>query len=141
MPNSWVCVDASLVVGLVIHPRRDRIRELWQGWQEERRRITAPRLLLYEVTNVIHQYARKSLLSAASADRLLELTLALPIELSDEPRRHPRALALARRLSLPATYDAHYLALAESLDAELWTNDRRLVNTVGERLPWVRLAV
>lgn len=37
------------------------------------------------------------------------------------------ALDLAERLSLSATYDAHYLALAEWLGAEFWTADQRLV--------------
>jgi len=35
-------------------------------------------------------------------------------------------LDLAARFSLPAIYDAHYLALAERLGSEFWTADRRL---------------
>jgi len=38
-----------------------------------------------------------------------------------------------------AVYDAHYLALAERLGAEMWTADRRLCQAVGAALPWVRL--
>jgi hypothetical protein len=44
-----------------------------------------------------------------------------------------------RPLSLPAAYDAHYLALAERVGAEFWTTDRRLANKVREALPWVHL--
>jgi len=52
---------------------------------------------------------------------------------------HRRALQLAEALSLPAAYDAHYLALAERVGAEFWTTDRRLANKVREALPWVHL--
>lgn len=30
------------------------------------------------------------------------------------------------------------IVLAEMLEAKLWTDDRRLINSVGEATPWVR---
>jgi predicted nucleic acid-binding protein len=48
-------------------------------------------------------------------------------------------LALAERFSLPAAYDAHYLALADWLGGEFWTADRKLVRAVEDELPWVRV--
>jgi predicted nucleic acid-binding protein len=41
------------------------------------------------------------------------------------------------RLNRAAAYDSFYLALAETLGADLWTTDRRLSAAVG--LPWVRV--
>jgi predicted nucleic acid-binding protein len=49
-----------------------------------------------------------------------------------------RAMELAKYFGLPATYDAHYLALAESKDCELWTADERMWNSINGKLPWVR---
>jgi predicted nucleic acid-binding protein len=49
------------------------------------------------------------------------------------------ALVIAGRFTLPATYEAHYLALAERFGVEFCTTDRRLFNTVSASLPWVRL--
>ena len=49
-----------------------------------------------------------------------------------------QALALADALGVPATYDAHYLALAEHLGCELWTDDQRLIRIVATSLPFVR---
>ena len=40
------------------------------------------------------------------------------------------------RLNRAAAYDSYYLALAEALECDLWTADRRLLNAVD--LPWVR---
>ena len=52
---------------------------------------------------------------------------------------HRQALKIAQRYNLPATYDAHYLALAERLGIEFWTADRRLFNAVQSSLSWVNL--
>jgi predicted nucleic acid-binding protein len=69
----------------------------------------------------------------------LEAAFALPVRLYGEEQLHRRALALAERFSLPAAYDAHYLALADWLGGEFWTADRKLVRAVGDELPWVRV--
>jgi predicted nucleic acid-binding protein len=69
----------------------------------------------------------------------LKAAFSLPLHLYGEAALHQRALDLAERFSLPAAYDAHYLALAEQLGAEFWTADRKLVRAVQSTLPWVRL--
>jgi predicted nucleic acid-binding protein len=45
---------------------------------------------------------------------------------------------MADRLGCLATYDTHYLVLAEYLACEFWTADERLANAVRGELPWVR---
>ena len=52
---------------------------------------------------------------------------------------HQEALKMANLYNISATYDAHYLALAERLQVELWTADRRLFNSVSKSLSWVKL--
>ncbi len=73
------------------------------------------------------------------AHAALQAALAFDIHLYGDDRLHSRAFALAQRFSLPAAYDAHYLALAERLEAEFWTADERLVRKVEAQLPWVHL--
>ncbi len=63
----------------------------------------------------------------------------LNITLYGDAELHRQALNLAKSLRLPASYDAHYLALAQRLGAEFWTGDRRLVNSVQAVLPWANL--
>ena len=46
--------------------------------------------------------------------------------LGDAARLHFRALEIAHDRHLPATYDAHHVALAERFRVSLWTCDRRL---------------
>jgi predicted nucleic acid-binding protein len=140
MSNSWICVDAGLVIRLVADPADVTVHQLWDGWSADNQRIAAPTLLFYEVANALHQYQRHGLLSGNSARLAQAAALDLPIELFASASLHRRALQLAQTLSLPATYEAHYLAVAEQLEAELWTADRRLFEAVGQSLPWVRQA-
>lgn len=77
--------------------------------------------------------------SPSEGTQLLENALSLDIQLYGDFALHQRAIELARQFNLPAAYDAHYLALAERLDAEFWTCDRRLVQAVRSTYDWVNL--
>lgn len=141
MPNSSpVCCDANLVVRLVTRANDETIRPMWLQWRREGRSIVAPRLLRYEVVNAIHRLRLARKLDDVSAPAVLRAAVALPIQFSDDDNMHDHTLDLAYRLGLPASYDAHYLALAERLGVELWTADERLYNSVRHQLSWVRLA-
>jgi predicted nucleic acid-binding protein len=140
MQNSVaVCIDANLVVKRVAEPRHLAIRQWWEQWAAERPELIAPTLLPYEVTNALHREGRAGTLSPQAVDRALRAALALPISLHGDRTLHREALEIARLTGIPATYDAHYLALAERLDLLLWTADERLFNAVGHRFPRVRL--
>jgi predicted nucleic acid-binding protein len=83
--------------------------------------------------------AKNKYLSPETIWQSLELALELPIHLVNEANLHQRAREIAMQYNLPATYDAHYLALAEWMDIELWTADMRLVNTLKPfKLDWVK---
>ncbi len=140
MPNSPVCLDASFLLRLLLDD--DQVSQadmLWEAWHREERRLVAPTLLYYEVANALRRYVVRGSLSSAEAQTLLDLALRLDIELVGDGGLHRRALRLADAFSLPAAYDAHYLALAERLGAEFWTADARLTQAVQDRLPWVHL--
>jgi len=95
--------------------------------------------LYYEVSNALRRYAAQGELLPEEAAEALEAALSLGITLYGDADLHRRALELAGRFSLSATYDAHYLALAERLGAAFWTADRRLTRMVQAALPWVHL--
>ena len=139
MNSTWTCVDANLVLRLVADPADKPVQHLWEQWDSQQRRLAAPTLLYYEVANALYRYQHLGYLSASSVQLSFRAALALPLELHGEPDLHWRALDLADKLSLPAAYDAHYLALAELLEGEFWTADARLARTVQSSLPWVHL--
>lgn len=136
---SAICVDAGLVVRRVVTPEDAAIQAIWDRWDAEERTFIAPLLQRYEVTNAFHQYRKAGTLTALTAQRALRTALALPIQVYSEATLSIEALTIADRLTLPAAYDAHYLALSERFSVEFWTTDRRLFNTVSASLPWVRL--
>jgi predicted nucleic acid-binding protein len=141
MNSQIICIDAGMVIQLVAFPKNSSIRLLWERWENENMRITAPGLILYEAANVLSHFRQRALISQTTESTALQAVLALPIELVHDPAVHRRALEIADRFDLPVGYDPHYLALADLFKTELWSNDKRLakiVNQGGETL--VRLA-
>ena len=138
MPNSPVCLDASVVVRLLESGERESpVVRLWQEWHQAGRPIVAPTLLPYEVCNALHRYVVHGVYLPQEAAELLTVALGLRITLFGHADLHRRALLLAGQYGLPSAYDAHYLAVAEVFGAEFWTADRRLFQAVSGSLPWV----
>jgi predicted nucleic acid-binding protein len=135
-----ICVDASVAVKWILEEERsDRADALYDATVNARQLIIAPPLLPLEVTNILRQRMRaQSGISLVTATEFLDAFLALPIEFRNPSGLHHQALVLADAHDLPATYDAHYLALAEHLGCELWTDDQRLIRHVATSLPFVR---
>ena len=102
--------------------------------------IQAPALLTYEVANALFQRVRKGEMTADRARQAFEDVLfpELMLNFFEYAELSKRAIDLAQQHNLPATYDAHYLALAEHEKCEFWTADARLWNAVASKLPWVR---
>ena len=117
-------VDASLVVKWVLQ-EEDYVeaRRLSDYWSSTGIRPVAPRLLLYELANVLHLRVRRGQSPIDEALDAFTDLVASAIELIDMESIHARAIRLATQLSQGAVYDSHYLALAEHLDCEFWTAD------------------
>jgi predicted nucleic acid-binding protein len=142
MNNSLtVCVDASIVVRFTISLDDAAVKRLWSSWSKQGVRLVAPTLLFYEVTNGLYRQQKVGALGPEFVREALDVALALPVELVGDAVLHRRARVLAAQYNLPAAYDAHYLALAERLEVELWTADARLVNALQPfKVDWVKLA-
>jgi predicted nucleic acid-binding protein len=91
------------------------------------------------VANALHRYVVHGMLPPNQAAAALDAALDLGFAWCGDAELHRRALEIAGEYGLPAVHDAHYLALAERLDAELWTADRKLSQAVAATLPWIRL--
>jgi predicted nucleic acid-binding protein len=137
---STVCVDASVIVRLVLQPEDSAITQLWDSWISHEYRLVAPGLLYYEVTNALFRYQKSGLIKPGTIQDALDTALALPIDLISDADLHRRARILADHYRLPATNDAHYLALSEQLNADLWTADARLYKALQPfKIKWVKL--
>lgn len=122
--DGFVVIDASLAFKWLVpeeHP--DKAFALARSWDNEGTQPAAPHLMPVEVANALLRRVVRNELTVADATRLLQSLLATGISLREAPRLHSRALELAVHLQQNAVYEAHYLALAEMLDCELWTAD------------------
>jgi predicted nucleic acid-binding protein len=139
MKNSPICVDASLVVTLLVQSHSP-VQRYWQDWINDGRTLICPALMPYETVNALHQYWRHNHLPAEIVQDLIKVFLSLPIQVQTHPQLHEQAASLARQARLAATYDAHYVALAQLFGGELWTLDARLQRCFADTTPIVHLA-
>ena len=117
-------VDASALVAIVFQEA---------GWEEVAPRIrgavlVAPTLLRYEVANVCLNKLRRHASLWSEINQMFDVFWQMEIEFVDSI--YPEILELAYRTNLTA-YDASYLWLAQRLDAELITLDRRLADAAA----------
>jgi predicted nucleic acid-binding protein len=139
MMNPAVCVDASLIVALLMPERYTQpAMNLWKAWGENDIRLLAPALLGYEVTSALYRKVFQGKIELVDGQAALEQFLAMEIETFHLPELHPKASALARQFERSNTYDSHYLALAEHFACPLWTADERLYNTVKEKFKGIK---
>ena len=136
-----VVIDTSIAIKWVLQePDTPSAKRLLFQWYAQKTQILAPALLSYEVANVLYQQVRKGNITLASAQEALETILLTGIHLdfSHDPLLARRALELADQFKLPATYDTHFLALAERENCVLWTADTRLWKAMQGTYDWVR---
>lgn len=136
-----VIVDASLAIKWVLRESdSDTARALLKEWAKAGKEITAPALFTYEITNIIYRRIERRLLTYEEAMQALAnmFSIGILLDFSHFESVSTQAMVLAHRFHTPATYDAHYLALAAHRNCECWTADTRLWNTVKGKLSWVR---
>ena len=137
--SAAVVLDASVAVKLVLdEEHRERAQALYQHTIRAGRPVLAPPLVRAEAINAVYQHLRRGDLTPDEARTAVERFLAYPITLSAPDGLYATALDIALTYEVPSIYDATYVAVAQLLDGELWTADKRLLNSLGGRLPWVR---
>ena len=139
--SEFVVADASLAFKwLVEEENSDKATAIARLWSDQGLSLAAPCFMPTEVTNILHRRVVRGELTIAAAAGLVRDLLSLGIELHETPNLHTRALELASQLNQGAAYDAHYLALAESLGSELWTADLRFfraARAVAGNVRWI----
>jgi predicted nucleic acid-binding protein len=134
-----VVVDTSLAVKwFLTESFTDEARGLLNTWEQRAVRRLVPSWFACEVANVFYKAVRKGTISVPLAQFSVSQLLASVVVRDFEPALSLRALALAHTYALPATYDVHYLALADRENCELWTADERFWNATRQDFRLVR---
>lgn len=139
--NGHVVVDASLVFKWLVKEEDSwKADALARLWRKEGIRIAAPYLMPVEVTNALHRRVVRGEITLEEAAYRVKTLLSSGLELHEPPDLHGRALELASQLRQGAVYDVHHLALAETLDCDLWTADEKFFRAAGPaatNLRWI----
>jgi len=135
-----IVVDASVVFKWQLNDE-DNVRQallLKKDYLDDSTlKLFAPTIFLYELINAIVVAGRKNRIAPENLFETLQNVLVADIELLEiEPFQ---VIELCQEYNI-AAYDAAYLALAESLDCDLWTGDRAFYNAVKDksaRVKWI----
>lgn len=138
--NKTIIIDASIATKWIV-PEHDSQQAsiLLTEWKRNEYTLLAPVLFVYEITNILY---RKALAGDIAYEDIAPgliniLSNSVELDKSTDKQLSLRAIELAHQFRLLATYDAHYLALAEREGCEFWTADTRLWRAVRDKLEWV----
>lgn len=125
-----VVIDASVGLGLVLHEAyTDAAYRLMGHLAQGQAHLVVPALWDYECLSALRAAVFLQKIPAAAAREALGALWDLaPERIGPRRELHESALLWAERLGQRKAYDAQYVALAEALEAELWSADQRLVN-------------
>ena len=132
-------IDVSVLIKLLVEEEdTDRALALADSWAQADIRVTAPYFMLSEATNGLLKKIRRREIALDDALLLFDRIEAAGIDFRQPVSLSSRALEMAHELQQSDVYDSHCLALAESLDREFWTADRRFYNAARRLHPRVR---
>ncbi len=137
--NNKVVVDANIALKWVLTEADSQIaKALLAEWKQKKMIVRVPTLLTYEVTNILYREVIAGRITSETAKDGINMILRIVSPVF--PRNSAlnlRAMALAKHFGLPASYDTHYLALAERDNCPLWTADTRMWRAVKDQFDWV----
>ena len=139
--NGNVCVDASLILSWLLPAEQSEAADaLFERWSRKNiRLITAP-IFYAEVTSVLREQVYFGRLLPEEGEQALTRYLRLDVESISGNRVCTLAWELAKKFNLRRTYDMQYVAVAELRDCEMWTSDRKLINSLRGKMPRIRWA-
>ena len=138
--TTYLVIDAGIAVkGIAPNPHQQLYIDLITEWRQAGYQLCAPTLWVYEVTSVFTKMARFGQLSTKASREGVRLANQLDVQIiAPDEKQTARAMYWTEKLQRAVAYDSFYLALAETLGCELWTTDKKLVNSAKQS--WMRLA-
>ena len=138
MTDKMVVIDASIAIKAILpNPLQGYCRALVQTFADVQ--PIAPTLWVYETTSAISKAVHFEQLTENEGRQALEQVDALGVRLFVPDLEQNRiAFGWTLRLKRASAYDSFYLALAEALECDLWTADKKLFNALkDDRMDWL----
>lgn len=141
LTSTKVVIDAGVAVWAIlpVMAEVDTLNKIVE-WRKAGIDLYVPSLWLAETTSTIRRAVSTNLISSNKGQIALEDLFALDITVVSTTPAHCRsALVWAERLGQSKAYDGFYLALADELEASLYTTDQRMVNGAQQKgISWVK---
>jgi len=130
MSSVSIVIDANIAVWTVLPSVAEKnVLDLWSDWYGQSKRIVAPDLWMAESVSVIRRLIFNKIILQTEGEEAINDLFALGVEIIfSDKQLCQNAFKWSERLQQSKIYDSLYVALAEQLQAEFWTADRRLVN-------------
>ena len=138
MTDGMVIIDASVAIKAILpNPLQEHCRTLVQSFIEVQ--PVAPALWIYETTSTISKAVHFEQLTNNEGRQALEQVEALRVRLFvPDLEQNRMAYDWTRRLNRASACDSFYLALAQALECDFWTADRKLFNALRDvQLKWL----
>jgi predicted nucleic acid-binding protein len=138
MTDSLVVIDASAAIKAILpNPLQAHCLALVQTFAEVQ--PVAPALWAYETTSAIAKAFHFGEITESEARRALEKLDTLGVRLFVPDADHNRAaFDWTLKLMRAPAYDSYYLVLAQALECDFWTADKRLFHALNDaHLGWL----
>ena len=120
------------------HPYHDQALRLTQEWIDGSNALTAPPLFESEVDSTVRLNISRRFWTLEAGLNILQIVDSLPVAVTHDPRTRLISRSIAETFDERRVYDSTYAALAQILDCEFWTADKRFYQRVRDRLSFVR---
>jgi predicted nucleic acid-binding protein len=128
----YLCVDANIVVKwLVPEEEKNNALALLYECNSLGMGLVAPDCMYAEVGASLRRKVYRGVVDEDDGFRALTAIECLGIDMVPVPDLVLDAWYLAAQYNLPTLYDAYYLALARAYGCDLWTVDRRFLNSLS----------
>lgn len=138
MTSKIAVIDASIAIKAILpNPLQGHCRALVQTFADVQ--PVAPALWVYETTSAISKAVHFEQLTEKEGRRALEQVDALGVQLFVSDLEQNRiAFGWTLELRRGSAYDSFYLVLAQALDCDFWTADKKLFNALTDtQLNWL----
>jgi predicted nucleic acid-binding protein len=138
MTSKIAVIDASTAIKAILpNPLQGHCRALVQTFADVQ--PVAPALWVYETTSAISKAVHFEQLTENEGRQALEQMDALGVQLFVSDLEQNRiAFGWTLQLRRGSAYDSFYLVLAQALDCDFWTADKKLFNALTDTpLNWL----
>ena len=137
--NLIAVVDASVALKWQFEDEEitDAATALLRDFVGRRVELITPTLFTYEIISAINTAVNRKRIGEEAGHRAVVYLTSLGIELRGFEDLIGPTFYMARQYGL-SPYDCAYMALAEKEKCDFLTGDKKLFQTVKNRLPWVR---